>query len=190
MIEETIDEVFAAGGCRGSLSVREIDGPRRLSVAGGELAVAASTFKIAVGLEFFCRAAEGDVDPAERVAVSPAEASPGGQGLCITEDPVEISLRDIARLMLTISDNTATDVLIRRVGIERVRARLAGSASPASTCRARSGTSWTPRPAPPGSPAGRRWPRGSVTLGRRRRARRCGGGCWRRRGCGRDGSAA
>ncbi|WP_283257881.1 serine hydrolase [Streptomyces lavenduligriseus] len=28
--------------------------------------------------------------------------------------------------MLTISDNTATDVLIRRVGIERVRARLAG----------------------------------------------------------------
>ncbi|MDI1453962.1 class A beta-lactamase-related serine hydrolase [Streptomyces sp. ATE26] len=126
MIEETIVEVFAAGGCRGSLSVREIDGPRRLSVAGGELAVAASTFKIAIGLEFFCRAAEGDVDPAERVAVSPAEASPGGQGLCITEDPVEISLRDTARLMLTISDNTATDVLIRRVGIERVRARLAG----------------------------------------------------------------
>ncbi|MGW4440588.1 serine hydrolase [Streptomyces sp. NPDC004596] len=126
MIEKTIDEVFAAGGCQGSLSVREIDGPGRLSVAGGELAVAASTFKIAIGLEFFCQAAQGDLDPAERVAVSPAQASPGGQGLCITEDPVEISLRDTARLMLTISDNTATDVLIRRVGIERVRARLAG----------------------------------------------------------------
>ncbi|MFE5406856.1 serine hydrolase [Streptomyces sp. NPDC056580] len=126
MIEKTIDEVFAAGGCLGSLSVREIDGPGRLSVAGGELAVAASTFKIAIGLEFFCQAAQGDLDPAERVAVSPAQASPGGQGLCITEDPVEISLRDTARLMLTISDNTATDVLIRRVGIGRVRARLAG----------------------------------------------------------------
>ncbi|TWV46013.1 serine hydrolase [Streptomyces misionensis] len=126
MIEETIDEVFAAGGCRGSLSALEIDGPGRLSVAGGVSAVAASTFKIAVGLEFFCQAAEGELDPAERVVVSPAEATLGGQGLCITEDPVEISLRDVARLMLTISDNTATDVLIRRVGIERVRARLAG----------------------------------------------------------------
>ncbi|MDQ0989437.1 serine hydrolase [Streptomyces sp. V3I7] len=124
MIEETIDEVFAAGGCRGSLSALEIDGPGRLSVAGGELAVAASTFKITIGLEFFCQAAEGKLDPTERVVVSPAEASLGGQGLCITEDSVEISLRDLARLMLTISDNTATDMLIRRIGIERVRARL------------------------------------------------------------------
>ncbi|MET7288399.1 serine hydrolase [Streptomyces sp. NPDC005573] len=124
MIEETIVEVFAAGGCRGSLSALEIDGPGRLSVAGGELAVAASTFKVTIGLEFFCQAAEGTLDPTERVVVSPAEASLGGQGLCITEDPVEISLRDLARSMLTISDNTATDVLIRRVGIERVRARL------------------------------------------------------------------
>ncbi|SEB81944.1 beta-lactamase class A [Streptomyces misionensis] len=126
MIEETIAEVFAAGGCRGSLCALEVDGPGRVSVAGGEPAVAASTFKIAVGLEFFCQAAQGELDPAERVVVSPAGATPGGQGLCITEDPVEISLRDVARLMLTISDNTAADVLIRRVGIERIRARLTG----------------------------------------------------------------
>ncbi|MGW1591361.1 serine hydrolase [Streptomyces sp. NPDC002386] len=125
MIEETIGEVFAAADCWGSLSALEIDGPGRLSVAGGELAVAASTFKIAIGLEFFCQAVEGELDATERVMVSPAEATLGGQGLCITEDPVEISLRDVARLMLTISDNTATDVLIRRVGIERVKARLA-----------------------------------------------------------------
>ncbi|MET8586626.1 serine hydrolase [Streptomyces collinus] len=126
MIEETIAGVFAAGDCWGSLSALEVDGPGRLSVAGGELAVAASTFKITIGLEFFCQAAEGELDATERVVVSPAEASVGGQGLCITEDPVEISLRDVARLMLTISDNTATDVLIRRVGIERVKARLSG----------------------------------------------------------------
>ncbi|MEU1465780.1 serine hydrolase [Streptomyces sp. NPDC005727] len=126
MIEETIGEVFAAGGCFGSLSAAEIDGPGRLSVAGAELAVVASTVKIAIGLEFFCQAGEGELDPTERVVVVPAEATAGGQGLCIAEDPVEMSLRDVARLMLTISDNTATDVLIRRVGIERVRARLAG----------------------------------------------------------------
>ena len=125
MIETVLESVFATAGCRGRVAVLEIDGPGRVSVCGDALAVAASSFKIAVGLELFCQAAAGEVGLSERLRLVPAQRTPGGQGFCLFEDEVEVSLRDAARMMLTISDNTATDVVIRRVGAERVTARLA-----------------------------------------------------------------
>lgn len=120
-----MEALFTEAGCRGTLSVVEIDGPGRVEVRAGERAYAASTFKIAVGLELVCQGADGELDPAQPVRFSPDERTPGGQGLCLFEHPAEISLRDVAVLMLTISDNTATDAVIRRVGPERVGARLA-----------------------------------------------------------------
>ena len=84
--------------------------------------VAASTFKVAVALEFFRRAAEGDLDGAERVRLSPEERTLGPTGLCVFSDEVEVSLRDLAASMLVVSDNAATDVLIGRLGPERINA--------------------------------------------------------------------
>ncbi|MGW1802966.1 serine hydrolase [Streptomyces sp. NPDC001984] len=126
MIEGRLEQVFADAGCKGSVAVLDIDGPGRVAFGDNELVVAASTFKIVVALALFCQAAEASVDLAERVRLSPAQATPGGQGICIFEDEAEVSLRDIARMMLTISDNTATDVLIRRVSVSRIHDRLAG----------------------------------------------------------------
>ncbi|WP_333773477.1 serine hydrolase [Streptomyces sp. IBSBF 3136] len=125
MIEETLQQVFAEAGCEGSVAVLDIDGEGRVVCGDGESMVAASTFKIVVALELFCQAAEGSLDVTQRVRLSPAQATPGGQGFCIFEDEAEVSLRDVARMMLTISDNTATDLLIHRVSLSRIRARLA-----------------------------------------------------------------
>jgi beta-lactamase class A len=125
VIEGDIEALFVEAGYRGMLSVVEIDGPGRVEVRAGEQVYAASTFKIAVGLELLCQGADGEVHPAEPVRLLPDERTPGGQGSCLFAQPAEISLRDLAVLMLTISDNTATDTVIRRVGPERVGARLA-----------------------------------------------------------------
>lgn len=120
-----MEQAFAEAGCRGSVAVLDIDRPGRVTVNDGLSTVAASTFKIAVALELFCQATEGELDLTERVRLSPSQATPGGQGFCIFDDDVEVSLRDVARMMVTISDNTATDVLIRRVSVPRIHARLA-----------------------------------------------------------------
>ncbi|MET8128119.1 serine hydrolase [Streptomyces sp. NPDC005231] len=126
MIEGRLEQVFTEAGCKGSVAVLDIDGPGRVALGDDELVVAASTFKIAVALELFCQGAEGSLELAERVRLSPAQATPGGQGFCIFEDEAEVSLRDVARMMMTISDNTATDVLIRRLSLPRIHARLVG----------------------------------------------------------------
>lgn len=120
-----METLFADAGYRGTLSVAEIDGPGRVDVRSGEQVYAASTFKIAVGLELVCQWADGELDPAEAITLPPDERTPGGQGLCLFAHPATMSLHDLALLMLTISDNTATDAVIRRVGPERITARLA-----------------------------------------------------------------
>ncbi|MFG2964865.1 serine hydrolase [Streptomyces sp. NPDC048288] len=126
MVEDELERLFGAAGCAGSVAVMDIDGPGQVVLCADEWMVAASTFKIAVALELFCRGAEGTLDLTERVRLAPSQATPGGQGFCIFEDEAEVSLRDAARMMMTISDNTATDVLIRRVSVPRIHARLAG----------------------------------------------------------------
>lgn len=120
-----MDALFADAGYRGMLSVLDVDGPGRVEVRAHEQAYAASAFKVAVGLELLCQGADGELDLGDPVRLAPGERTFGGQGLCLFAHEAEVSLRDLGMLMLTISDNTATDAVIRRVGSGRVNARLA-----------------------------------------------------------------
>ncbi|MDR7544579.1 MAG: serine hydrolase [Armatimonadota bacterium] len=85
----------------------------------------ASVFKIPVLLELLLQAEEGRLSLDERVPVTEAAKSPGSGVLKeLTSSPV-LSLSDLAMLMVVISDNTATDILMGRVGIEAINRRLA-----------------------------------------------------------------
>jgi len=116
--------VLDAAGADGWVHAREIDGDREVGLGEDEPVVQASVFKIAVGLELFRQAETGRIDAAERVRLRPGDSAPGPTGLSNARDEVELSLRDCAYLMLTISDNAATDVVLERVGIEHVTATL------------------------------------------------------------------
>ena len=48
----------------------------------------------------------------------------GGTGVLIEMGTPTLSIRDYAVLMVTLSDNTATNILIDRLGIERIAARM------------------------------------------------------------------
>lgn len=118
--------LFAEAGCQGWLCVAEVDGDGEVAAGADEPVVAASVFKVAVALEVFTQVDAGQLDPSERVRVPPADRTPGPTGLSVFADEAEISIRDLAMLMLTISDNTATDLLIDRVGLDSIHATLAG----------------------------------------------------------------
>ena len=118
-VAERVGEIFGRAGVRGCLHVVDVDDP-----AGGEVAlradeqvVIASIFKIMVVLEFARQAAAGQLDPTERVLVGAADRL-GGWGVAGCADDVEVSLRDLAYLAMSVSDNTAADLLLRRVGAD------------------------------------------------------------------------
>ncbi|WP_236567842.1 MULTISPECIES: serine hydrolase [unclassified Nocardiopsis] len=99
---------------------REVDGTGQVGRLARVPVVLASVAKILITVEFARQAVAGLVDPAERV-VARREDRLGGSGLADFADDAELSLRDCARLAMTISDNTAADLLLDRVGEEPVR---------------------------------------------------------------------
>jgi beta-lactamase class A len=84
----------------------------------------ASTVKVPVALELYAQVADGSIDPTMPVTLTAADRTLGPRGLSQFEDPVTASVRDLAYLMMSVSDNAATDVITDMVGIDAVNARL------------------------------------------------------------------
>jgi beta-lactamase class A len=124
-IEERLTSLFADAGVEGFLHAREIDGRRTVGLRAGDLVVTASVFKIPVLVEFVRRVAAGEIDPRQRVRVGAEDRVLGPTGLSAMLDDVECSWRDLALLMMSVSDNTATDVIVRRLGLQRINATMA-----------------------------------------------------------------
>ncbi|MDT7802541.1 MAG: beta-lactamase class [Actinomycetota bacterium] len=126
-VEDEITAVFTAAGARGFVHAREIgDGPGEVAVGADEPVVLASVFKIPVAVAYAREVVAGRLDETERTTVGKRYRI-GGIGTAGCEDDVEMSWRDLALFMLTMSDNAATDVLYHRVGqaaVDRVRADL------------------------------------------------------------------
>jgi beta-lactamase class A len=100
--------------------------------AGGRLAIneaalfpAASIIKLAVLWAFYRMAEAGAIDAGERIEL-PAQQRAGGTGVLSALDPgLRLTWRDVATLMITVSDNTATNLLIDRLTMARVNAEMA-----------------------------------------------------------------
>ncbi|MBG0828098.1 serine hydrolase [Planomonospora sp. ID67723] len=118
--------LFRSAGVTGFLHAVDVDTGAEVSCGGDEPVVLASVFKIALMVEFFRQADRGLLDPAERVTVMADRHTPGPTGVSAMADDVTASLRDLAYLMIAVSDNTAADTLVGRVGLGAVNAMLAG----------------------------------------------------------------
>ncbi|MFD9905906.1 serine hydrolase [Streptomyces sp. NPDC059063] len=133
-VEERIREVFARAGAEGAVHAVRIggeggppsggvrdapDGPE-VGLAADEPVAISSVFKLLLVLEFARQVDAGQLDPRERVLVTDDHRL-GGWGTAGCVDDVEISLRDLAYFALTVSDNSAADILLGRVGLDTVQ---------------------------------------------------------------------
>ena len=126
-VRDRIAAVFAAAGSRGFVHARAVgdsDVAAEVALDADEPVVLASVFKIPIAITYAREVAAGRLDPRERARVE-ARDRVGGIGTAGCADDVDMSWRDLARFMLTMSDNAATDVILRRVGVDAVHAVLA-----------------------------------------------------------------
>lgn len=85
---------------------------------------AASVIKLTVMAEAF-RQFEADIlDPSETVIVRQEDKLPSCGALSYMHDGAEVTLLDLVTLMIILSDNTATNMLIDRLGMERINAMI------------------------------------------------------------------
>jgi beta-lactamase class A len=96
----------------------------QVAVNADQLFPMASVFKIPILAELLCQAQEGRVSLDERVTLGDEIKSPGSGVLKELSAGAVLTVRDLAVLMIIVSDNTATDVLLARVTKEAVNGRL------------------------------------------------------------------
>lgn len=89
-----------------------------------EMFQTASTLKAPLLYEFFRQVDAGEIDAAERVTLRHDDRVPGSGVYQHLDDGLQPTMRDLAELMITVSDNWATDIIFRRLGKERVAAML------------------------------------------------------------------
>lgn len=123
-VDGELAALFERAGVDGFLHARDIDTGAEVGWGQDEPVVLASTRKVALLLELERRLDAGEWDPTERLRVSASRPRPIGYGIPQLQDEVEISLRDLAVLMISVSDNQATGIIAGRVGADRVNDTL------------------------------------------------------------------
>lgn len=85
---------------------------------------AASTVKIPLMIEVYRRIESGDVSLDDRHVLQADEKAPGSGVMLHLHDGIEMTINDLVYLMISISDNTATNLLIRLAGMDAVNATM------------------------------------------------------------------
>ncbi|MEU6841759.1 serine hydrolase [Streptomyces sp. NPDC046716] len=111
---------FTDAGVNGWLHALDIDTGAELDWQGNQLVCTASVHKLPLLVALHERAAAGELDLTEQVECPPIGRTAGPTGLAAMLDPARLSLRDLAYLMMAVSDNAAADLLLARVGLDAV----------------------------------------------------------------------
>ena len=106
------------------LYARNLDTGEVYSFNGDERVRTASTIKIAIMIETFARVAEGKAKWTDELILTKA-ARYGGSGI-LPElgDGLRLTLQDCVRLMMILSDNTATNMVLDYLSTDAVNDRL------------------------------------------------------------------
>ena len=94
------------------------------SLEGDERVRTASTIKIAVMIEAFGRVAEGRAKWTDELVLTKAARYGGSGVLPELADGLRLTLRDCVNLMMLISDNTATNMVLDYLTTDAVNARM------------------------------------------------------------------
>ncbi len=124
--EEIARAASLAGGIVG-VSAKHIESGRRISYNAADRFPMASVYKIPIALQLLTRVDRGEVSLADAVELKTGDLRPEAGILTayFARPGLKISVRNLLELMLMLSDNTATDIILRLAGgPEGVTARV------------------------------------------------------------------
>lgn len=123
-LEDQLQTLIAGFPGVAGVAVKELIDGLTLAINADEIFPTASTIKIHVLVQLLARAEAGEVDLQQRIAIQPESHVLGSGVLAYLSGPVELTLRDIAILMIIASDNTATNLCIDTAGLEATNALI------------------------------------------------------------------
>ncbi len=124
-LESTINDVdHGLDGVLG-VAILDLSSGKKLLLHADEVFPQASSIKIAVLAELYRQAQTGKLKLTDLYTVQTSDLVPDSDIMGgLTPGVTRITLRDLATMMVAVSDNSATNVLIDRVGMENVNALM------------------------------------------------------------------
>jgi len=117
-IDEKLDGVMG-------LAVKDLASGEEFFINGDEVMPQASSIKIAVLANFYLQAQQGKLKLNDEYTVRKEDLVAGSDiMLGLTPGVTRLTLRDLATMMIAVSDNSTTNVLIDRLGVDNVNAML------------------------------------------------------------------
>ena len=119
-LRHTLDSISDAHHGVVGYAIANLETGERLSRRGDEPFPTASLIKVPIAIALMDQVAAGQLSLDDRITVLRIEKVPGAGILQFLHDGAEITIRDAVWLMLTLSDNTATNLLLSRIEMRRV----------------------------------------------------------------------
>lgn len=117
-LQQTLASFEKISGGRLGIAAIHLETGREVYLNRGERFPMASTFKVPVAVELLTRVDLGHLRLDSMVAIQPEDLHPGSGTLAdlFNKPGVTLSVRNLLELMLLVSDNSATDVMLRLAG--------------------------------------------------------------------------
>jgi beta-lactamase class A len=110
----------AGPGAEVGVAARLIGGGRFWGRDADKLFPAASTIKVPILIALARAVDAGRLGMDDRLRIQPQDIAGGTGVLAWMQPDLQLRVRDFAYLMIAVSDNTATNVILRAVGLDRV----------------------------------------------------------------------
>src|SRR5215212_8648155 len=123
-LDDQVKPIVASFKGKVSLFARNLDTGETYGLNPDERVRTASTIKIAVMIEAFARVAEGKAKWTDEVVLTKEKKVSGSGILGELSDGLKLTLRDAVNLMMMLSDNTATNLVLDLLTTDAVNARM------------------------------------------------------------------
>ncbi len=118
---QNLSESF--GGVVG-VAAHDFDTGRKIDFNADVIFPTASTFKTVLLYELYRQVDEGKIDPSTRIVLEDRMRVPGSGVLQDLDAGASLTVKDVATLMIVVSDNACTDIIYDLIGREPVEATL------------------------------------------------------------------
>ncbi len=123
-LAQSIEKTACIGFGRVGVCAASLDRRHRVEINADEVFPAASSIKIYVLYMLLARAAAGELELDERIEFTADAAKPGSGVLFHLDHGLRLTLKDLATLMMMISDNSALILLTEYLGLDAINAEI------------------------------------------------------------------
>lgn len=131
-LQEELEARAKRGPGKVFLYAKHLKTGKSIGLRSEEKVRTASTIKLPILVEVFAGAAEGKWKLDDEIEMRQQDVVSGSGVMRELTPGVKLKIRDVANLMIVVSDNTGTNVILERITADRVNARMDALGLPAT----------------------------------------------------------